>query len=49
MNEGSMCNVAGWLYGPRPPDVWAATRATYRPPGLKLLITTDCVVAFSDI
>lgn len=26
-----------------------ATRAIYRPPGLKLFITTDCVVAFKDI
>lgn len=41
MNDGSMCSAAGVLYGPRPPAVCAATRAVYRPPGFRLLITTD--------
>lgn len=41
MNDGSIWSAAGTLYGPRPPAVCAATRAEYRPPGFKLLITTD--------
>lgn len=49
MNEGSICSGAGGLYGPSPPAVNGATRAIYRPPGLKLFMTTDCVVAFKDI
>lgn len=47
--DASICNGDGTLYGPKPPDVCAATLAVYRPPGFKLFITTDCVVAFNDI
>lgn len=49
INDGSICKAAGGENGPYPPAVAPATRAIYLPPGLKLFITTDCVVAFKDI